>query len=573
LAFSRGVSFLKYYDTLKVRRHTTRKYTIGLSLRVKIQQYRAIALSFKTKITEEKMKDAAVSVRNTRTKKHEVAKVKESIDHSLVDRPDNPNVSPEDRQENYYWVLGEEVPNNKDELKKASIKASKYIDKIINPNTKYQDENVNKRADEKCKINKWIEGKRANQSEIDVFNDVIDRIENRKPIENKLINRFEEIDDKISKRNDKINALKSLQKHHNIISKSEKKLSPMEVVTVEKLFKLTSRTDCTMDAKDNVQLMDDFHKEHFSEYPVIMKAGHYDEVKNHGHFIHSGRNEKTKKFDYPDAELKLVKNWMNKHGIECNYKDKSWTQMNEDDLKIHGENWQKLKIEYGNSWLEKNGYDDFKFKKLDEDEHLRMKEKFSKDPSVKKKITDREYNTSKYYENKSNEEKDKHEIYRDVSNNLEGNLNSKREESIKLDKEIIDKKGLLNKVKDEFNKFKDELNEFKSKVFGDSSDNKIESQAQKTVTSGRAVTNLLSDTKGSIDTTLTNAASQTSQGTCTECNINPAMYKTLCAGCYSQSDDYENDTAEAKAQKLKDSLSSNKVGQSIHYKPRPSGPK
>jgi chromosome segregation ATPase len=186
---------------------------------------------------------------------------------------------------------------------------------------------------------------------------------------------------------------------------------------------------------------------------------------------------------------------------------------------------------------------------------------------------DKQKKELKHFKNLNKKEQDKHDIYRKTSNNFESDLIEKRNESKNLDEEISGKKGILNKVKEEFSKFKDELKDFKNKLLGNKPEKQVINQAQKTVTQGNNVISAIPETKETVDAALQNVAPEATGALCSECGINPSMVRSLCMGCYSQSDEYENDTAEAKQAKLKDKLAENKVGQSINYKPTPKGPK
>jgi hypothetical protein len=402
------------------------------------------ALRIKTKEKKVKMENVNVAIINIRTKKHELAKSKASAKHSVGNRKYCTNAIDELSYKNEIIVLGKKVLGSDE----AEETVKNYIDNL-KPDCNYSDEDVKNRSRQKSKLRSWLKAAKTSESEKNVFNNLMEKLENNEIIDDELLSDFEKIDDKISRRNDKIKSLKSLQKNHNKIINSEQRGQQLDVITVEKVFKITSKSNFEMDAIEQRKMQQSFHEKHFPNYAIIYTAAHYDESKGHCHLMHSGKNSANGKFDYPDAECKVVQNYMKKNAIDSSSFGKTWGEYSEVELREHGEQWQNMNYENANNILITLGIIDKQFKKLEGDEKEEAHNKIKQDPTARKRITNREYNNAEL--NKITSEDLRKDIKEQVKN-LDKNDDIIRLKVIcinELDEEIEEKNGIVKRFNEE----------------------------------------------------------------------------------------------------------------------------
>jgi hypothetical protein len=342
------------------------------------------------------MNNANVYISNIRNKKHQTAKSDRSAEHSCGNRKKVTNAIDCGSDKNEIIVLGEVVEAGDEAVEKIK----KYIEEL-KPKATYGSADIVDRTKQKEKLNKWRKGKRTTDDEQAIFAEVIEHLDNKTEIPDALVEQFEELESKISRRNDKLKSLKSLQKSHNRITKSAAKGSQYDVVTVEKVFKITEKTDFELDAVEQRKMQVDFHNEHFPEYQIIYTAAHYDESKGHCHLMHSGKSDISGEFDYPDAELEAVKVYMSKNNIDCPWQDKTWFHLSTEETKEHGKVWQTMNYEHANKWIKNLGIDDWEFKKLEGEEKIKAHNQCANDPDEKKAITNRAFNNAELNKIKS----------------------------------------------------------------------------------------------------------------------------------------------------------------------------
>lgn len=402
------------------------------------------------------MDNINVSIMNIRTQKHCLAKAKKSALHSVGNRAEIGNPIDALAENNRLWVLGEEMQNG-DEAKKI---VHDYMDNL-KPKADYHDNDVLDRTHQKKKIRKWLTGAKTGEDEKEVFQNVMDNLENGLDIDDSLISDFEKIDSKISRRNDKIKSLKSLQKSHNKINNSDKKGSQLDVLTVEKVFKITHKTDFEMTSKDQKDMQLDFHQKHFPEFPIIYLAEHNDEMKAHCHFMHSGKNSKTGEFDYPDAEVKVVQKFMQENNIECTTIGKKWSKFDEYELKQHGEVWQEMNYQHANKKLLSLGITDKQFKQLEGDDKKNAHDEFSNNPMAKKDITTREHNNAGLNKIKNEELTKKNNELDEKAALAAAGLIASHEELKEVKEELKKTTSMLDEAKETYQEFK---KDFKSLI-------------------------------------------------------------------------------------------------------------
>jgi hypothetical protein len=493
-----------------------------------------------------------VSIMNIRTQKHCLAKAKKSAVHSVGNRAEIGNPIDELSPNNKLLVLGEEMENGD----KAKNKVQNYMDNL-KPNAKYEASDVLDKARQKGKVRKWLKGAKTSDDEKQVFQKVMEHLENDTPIENGDIQDFENIESKISRRNDKLKSLKSLQKTHNKINSSEKKGSQLDVMTIEKVFKITHKNDFEMTSKDQADMQKDFHEKHFADYPIIYLAQHNDEGKPHCHLMHSGKNNKTGKFDYPDKEVEVVQNYMKEKGIESPAFGKKWAKFDEYELKQHGEVWQEMNYEHANKKLLSLGVTNSMFKKLEGDEKKKAHDEFSNNPMAKKAISNRAFKNANLNEIKSNKLTEKMD---DQNLKIDGQKNEIKNNDVKIEEQ----KNLLGRFKDEYKKFIQSGRNFIDKVFKKEAPEKINASAQVTAKYANNSMKLNPDKKDDIYKTVddiseiskSDKVKKAMKGEklstaimCSGCNQRAPMAEGLCAVCYDKKDTGKNADIEKAGKK------------------------
>lgn len=437
-------------------------------------------------------------------------------------------------------------------------------------------------------------------------------------ISNSILKKFIERvnqDDDIKRKNQKIKSLQDFQEMNNELIEmrdgQKSKMDKRNGLVQESFLKFPKMPNGKIEDEKYCEILNDYYAEKFPDYKIKASFYHGDEESlndnledcgGHSHIFVSCKNQKTGKYDlvkeqqkqgidfikknpelFPGIEPDKLKHNYNfnksKNGEPLTGKEKAENKENNKYLRAIGQAQQIEMINFSQDKLKKYGVSLYRNKyetdaakkrlaQMEQDKKLPKEQRVHNSHNQK---IDKEKKELKHYKNLNQQEQDKHKVYRNVSNNFEEDLNSKRTESKKLDKEINNKNGLLSRVKEEFAKFKNELKEFKNTVFGQKPEQQIEQQAKSTIKQANKVVGALPESKNSVDAGIKNTVEQTSSGPCTECGINPAMYKSLCAGCYSVSDECANDTELSKQAKLKDNLNKNKVGQGFVYKPK--GPK
>ena len=343
------------------------------------------------------MQNINVTIMNIRTQKHQLIKSKASALHSVGNRKEVTNAIDALSDKNEIIVLGQRMSGSDEALKVVE----NYMDNL-KPVTTYNADDVLNRTNQKKKIRRWLKGAKTTEQEKAVYQEVMNRLENNQTLDNDVIDEFIKITVPIARHNDKLKAIKSLVKSDMKIKASgEMQGKAMEIITVEKCFKITEATDFNMDAVEQRKMMEEFHNAHFPAYPVIYTAAHYDERKDHCHLMHSGKNADTGLFDYPDAEAQVVQKHMKSLNMDSTAYGKKWVDYSEVELKEHGEIWQNMNYEHANKKLAELGIDDWQFKKLEGQAKIDAHNRIANDPTSKKAMTNRAYNNAHFNEIKS----------------------------------------------------------------------------------------------------------------------------------------------------------------------------
>lgn len=304
----------------------------------------------------------------------------------------------------------------------------------------------------KSKLKNWIENKKTPEEEKKIFQNVLNNIEEEKEFDKKNLDDFLNIKNKISRRNDKLKVIEKVS-DFDVLNGSKNRNFQLKIQSSEVIFKIPDHNKINVKSKHWKEIIQDYIKENYPDNKFLYAAIHLDEnEKNpHAHISISGYNSKTKDYDMPDQEMKILNLHMSG---EYPFKNKKWRELTEEERTKHGEIYQDYIFNFMNEKLQKYGYS-VNFEKKTKEQIEEDNYSFTK----KKRSADREYNL----QNKMNEENKKQEqklkeLKQDRNKeqrrlNIIKNQNRQIEEQQnELKEEIENDKNLLNILKENIQK-------------------------------------------------------------------------------------------------------------------------
>ncbi|KZY62517.1 hypothetical protein A3735_27125 [Oleiphilus sp. HI0061] len=324
-------------------------------------------------------------LRYTKNQKHQLNR---SGEHTFLRKAKN--VNPELSHLNKYYLYDNEI--RAEEAYRYLINYKNKLSKDDEAERNLKAKRAERRVALKRKFKKWAESDKSSDHEKRLYKNIITRLSDEKHI-NKASILFEKVDDKIARYNDKKRAIEELEQLQNeILISGKNKSSGFNINVVEKLFKIPEENDIALSCKDQVELYEDYHKVHFSEYPIFLKALHFDELREHPHVYHSAVNSVNGLADYADAEIRLLRHTR----PDLNLSSDQYSKLTPEEREISGRALQEHFYVYANMWLKWHGHDfQFKLKYEDEDPDLKAKNKYMRMDN-KKPIGQRKYNQFTY---------------------------------------------------------------------------------------------------------------------------------------------------------------------------------
>lgn len=304
----------------------------------------------------------------------------------------------------------------------------------------------------KSKLKNWIENKKTPEEEKKIFQNVLNNIEEEKEFDKKNLDDFLNIKNKISRRNDKLKVIEKVS-DFDVLNGSKNRNFQLKIQSSEVIFKIPDHNKINVKSKHWKEIIQDYIKENYPNNRLLYAAIHLDENEenSHAHVSISGYNSKTKDYDMPDQEMKILNLHMSG---EYPFKDKKWRELTEEQRQKHGEIYQDYIFNFMNEKLQEYGYS-VNFEKKTKEQIEEDNYSFTK----KKRSADREYNL----QNKMNEENKKQEqklkeLKQDRNKeqrrlNIIKNQNRQIEEQQnELKEEIENDKNLLNILKENIQK-------------------------------------------------------------------------------------------------------------------------
>ncbi|MCG6285903.1 hypothetical protein [Vibrio vulnificus] len=182
--------------------------------------------------------------------------------------------------------------------------------------------------------------------------------------------------------------ISGMQLNTNNIKNTE--LKPNSIIVEERLFKIPKHNKKGLTPEIMTEIMQSFHEEYFSDYDVLRGYIHLDErtskgneVDDHVHFIVSGYNNETKKFDITERShnlgLKIAQKThlkKDRSGVKIDVEEalrKPYNKATDEERTLSGEMIQEAFYRKANKILRKHNID-IKFEKkelTDEEKELR----------------------------------------------------------------------------------------------------------------------------------------------------------------------------------------------------------
>jgi len=287
------------------------------------------------------MQTSTLLHKQLRFKRLERHKLFKSLNHSFGDRQKNINTISEKASRNKFYLFGEEASPDTvmDYFNHQHFKPSAPGD-------------AKRRSVLKSKIKKWLDNEKTTEAEKIIFQQVLKKLENNRAYKNSA-KAFENIDAKISRRNDKLKCLSELELlHADIVSRPIQAVG-LDVELVELLFKIPDAQQVNLSADSQQEIITSYYKNNLPDYPIIATAQHFDEGREHIHMFIDGKS-KYEGFNFPD-EMRLVM----QHVYGDEFLNKQYRLMSDAERKRLGELNQKHFYEHANNYLIEHGYDFF----------------------------------------------------------------------------------------------------------------------------------------------------------------------------------------------------------------------
>lgn len=378
-----------------------------------------------------------------------------SENHNLRLDPENKNYIQSKTKNNIYLIEDgsdfKQVKTNEKNLQQVK----RYIDYLKEKEKKdYQENNftdfdvlsnekkkqlTRERTLLKSKLKKWIDNEKTQEEEKEIFQKVLKDIEEEKEFNKKNIDDFLNIKNKILKRNDKKKVLEKVTDFDVLIGSKNRNFQ-LKIQSSEVIFKIPDHNKINVKSKHWKEIIQDYIKDNYPDNRLLYAAIHLDENEknSHAHVSISGYNSKTKDYDMPDQEMKILNLHMSG---EYPFKDKKWRELTEEQRQKHGEIYQDYIFNFMNEKLKEYGYS-VKFEKKTKEQIEEDNYSFTKT----KRSADREYNL----QNKMNEE------------------NKKQEQKLKELKQDRNKEQRrLNIIKNQNRQIEEQQNELKEEIEND----------------------------------------------------------------------------------------------------------
>lgn len=368
-----------------------------------------------------------------------------SENHNLRLDPNNKNYIQSKTKNNIYLVENgtdfQQIPPTEKNLQQLK----RYVDHIKEKEKKaYQENNFSdldvlsnekkkkltrERTLLKSKLKKWIDNEKTPEQEKEIFQKVLNDIEEEKEFDKKNLDDFLNIKDKISRRNDKQKVLEKVA-DFNILNGSQNRNFQLKIQSSEVIFKIPDRNNINVKAEHWKGIIQDYIKENYPDNRLLYAAIHLDEKEEnpHAHVSISGYNLRTKDYDMPDQEMEILDRHMSG---KYPFKNKKFRELTEEQRQKHGEIYQSYIFHFMNKKLKEYGYS-VKFEKKTQEQIQADNFSFTK----KKRSADREYN-------------------------LQNKLN---EENKKLKQKRLDEQKKFNKIKNENRQIEEQQKELKKQI-------------------------------------------------------------------------------------------------------------
>jgi len=277
-----------------------------------------------------------------RFNKPKINRFNKSLSHSFLRK--NPNVIESLSHNNSYFLFDKEVSGksvidhfNKNKPERANSKLSDRKAKI------------------KQKLKKWATSKKSLPDEQLLYSSAIECLDTNNEIPLRLTE-IASINGKISRFNDKQRALIEIKDLQNKILNNSPSAKGLEIVYIEHLFKIPELNKVELSGENQREICNQYYKKYYPEYPLIAGAIHRDEGREHYHYWQDGKNNRSRLYDFPDAE---------RRAMLAVHPDKSWlhtpvVKMTDEQRTKLGELKQIHFYKHANVFLKNNG-DQFRF--------------------------------------------------------------------------------------------------------------------------------------------------------------------------------------------------------------------
>ena len=338
-----------------------------------------------------KMNESTFYCSNMRTQGCQRKKAHGSDEHNLRLESDNPNYDLDLTKNNIYLI--EQNKSNEiitlkstSEIRKNIQKNAMQIEKndmkiFLNSCNNYSELSQNKknilvkqRSDLKRKFKKWIDNEKTTEEEKEIFEKCLKNLNDKKKYNDNFIVDFEKIDKKISRRNDKIKAIKKIKDFDKIADLKNRNVNK-KIISNEIVFKIPDKNEVNVKPEHWEKMIKHFKNKYFKDYQMIYTAIHCDENPDntHPHMKISGLNRKSKTFDIPDHEIRILR----KHTENYEIEHKKWCEYTDEECKKHGELYQDFLFNQMNIYLSKLGYD-INVKKRTEEQKIKDNHTYQK---------------------------------------------------------------------------------------------------------------------------------------------------------------------------------------------------
>lgn len=373
---------------------------------------------------------------------HKSAKSRAADKHNLrFDQKNNPNFNPDWSKNNLLFINGKPAdPLNIEENYKLVTDTIKKIKSDYNNHHQFESLKDKKKVyGERDKIkralNNWANNEKLTEKERGFWSGIIKDIENKKVLSSsQLLAEFEALElGKVQRYNDKIKRISSIETLNPKETNQPTRIAALTVISKELLFKIPDQYQVNLDPEDWIKATRNIVKKIYPEFDTIYEAVHCDEnpENSHIHIRLSGLNNKTHRFDIGDA---LLNKFKKKLGIEEN---KTYSQLNDDELKMYGELTQDVVFNLFNKELKTTLNN-----KYNVSVHKRTPEEVAADPrkfeDAKLASVNREFNAQNKLkeENKALKKNNKIEIIK--AKKIENYANQKEKQALEAEKRALE---------------------------------------------------------------------------------------------------------------------------------------